>query len=410
MREPLVDFSSRTVSSRVFADPEVFAREQAAVFGRSWLYVGHTSQLARPGDFIQSYAGTLPLIVSRGEGDAFYAVANVCVHRGARLCQEEKGNTQRFVCPYHAWVFDPQGNLVGFPRRSPEAFDKSKWGLVRADRVETYRGLIFATFSPAAPTLAEHLGEMAWYLDLLLATSAGGTEVYGTHRSVVHCNWKVAAENSGGDNWHFQAAHGSMAKLGRRNEAPESPDSFHARMPQGHMLICVAPKREYKSAFSFYLDELLSRGEMTLEQRRLLRCSLVFTVFPNLSLVYFPGMCTLRVWHPRSTERTELWSWALAHRGAPEHIKAGLKRQVIQNFSPSGILEQDDLEVWARVGENLREIRPGYRLCYAFGAGEEGPPRPYPGITSSLQSDTPAFFFYARWAELLAAGEAVDAR
>ncbi len=71
-------------------------------------------------------------------------------------------------------------------------------------------------------------------------------------------------------------------------------------------------------------------------------------------------------------------------------------------FSPTGMLEQDDLEIWSRLESNLMAMPPDFRLCYEFGAGEEPPERPYPGKTASLQSDTPAFEFYSRWAELLA--------
>lgn len=74
-------------------------------------------------------------------------------------------------------------------------------------------------------------------------------------------------------------------------------------------------------------------------------------------------------------------------------------------FSPTGMLEQDDLEVWSRLESNLMSMPPTYRLCYAFGAGEERPPRPFPGQTASLQSDTPALAFYQRWAEVIGRSE-----
>ena len=404
MTESLVDIDGRTVSSRVFTDPSLFALEQAMVFSRCWLYVGHRSQFARPGDFVQTYAGTVPLLLCMESEGRFHAIANVCAHRGARICQVEYGHAEKFVCPYHNWVYDNRGDLVGVPRRASPGFDKSKWHLMRAARVETYRDLIFATFSEEAVSLEEYLGDVRWYLDLLTNSSPAGTEVFGTHRSTVHCNWKIPAENAGGDNWHFQAVHGSMSKLGRRNEAPHHEESFHAWMPQGHMLICVAPEKEMPGAFAFYLDGLLAKGHISQLQRRLLRCSIVLTLFPNLSLVYFPGMCTLRVWHPREPARTELWSWALCNRDAPDHIRESVKQQVTRMFSPTGMLEQDDLEVWARVGNNLSNMPPGFRLCYEFGAGEQSPPRPFPGHTASLQSDTPALNFYKRWAELIAQG------
>ena len=405
MTTRLVDTSDRTVSSQIFTDPAIFELEQATVFSKSWLYVGHRSQLASAGDFIQTYAGTVPLLLCLDDEGQFHAIANVCAHRGSRICQEEYGQADRFVCPYHNWVFDNRGDLVGVPRRESPGFDKSKWHLFRADRVATYRDLIFATFSAETVSLEDYLGEMKWYLDLLLNSSSNGTEVSaGTHRSVIDCNWKIPAEQFGADNWHFQGVHGSMSKLGGQNEDPNNEDSFHAWTAMGHMLICVTPKREVPSAFTTYLNELLAKQQISRLQRRLLRCTIVMTIFPNLSFVFFPGLCSIRVWHPRASGKTELWSWALNNKDAPDHVKDSMRQQVTRMFSPTGMLEQDDLEVWARLGSNLKNMPPTYRLCYDFGAGEESSSRPFPGSTTALQSDTPAFAYYQRWAEIIAQG------
>jgi 3-phenylpropionate/trans-cinnamate dioxygenase alpha subunit len=403
MIRSLVDINDRTVSSRVFTDPDIFVREQATVFSRSWLYLGHRSQFKAKGDFIQTYGGTMPLLLCLDDEGQFHAIANVCTHRGSRICQLEYGNASKFVCPYHNWAFSNRGDLIAVPRQHSPGFDKSRWNLWRAARVATYRDLIFCTFSTEAVSLEEYLGETKWYLDLLLNSSSAGTEVSaGTHRSVVHCNWKIPAEQFGSDNWHFQGVHGSMGRLGSRNENTNSEDSFHAWTAQGHMLISIAPRTEVPGANSFYLDELAAKGQISEKQRRLLRCSIVMTIFPNLSFVYFPGLCSIRVWHPRAPDRTELWSWALYNKDAPDQIKDSIRKQVTRMFSPTGMLEQDDLEVWTRLESNLKSMPPTYRLCYEFGAGEESPARPYPGTTTSLQSDTPAFAFYTRWAEILA--------
>jgi phenylpropionate dioxygenase-like ring-hydroxylating dioxygenase large terminal subunit len=401
---PLVDIRDRTVSSRVFTDPSIFAQEQATVFTRSWLYLGHRSQLREPGDFIQTYAGTRPLLLCLGEDGEYNAIANVCAHRGGRICQLEYGRADRFVCPYHNWVYNNRGDLVAVPRRSSPAFDRSRWGLQKAARVATYGDLIFAAFSPDVPSLNDYLGDMRFYLDLFVKSSTAGTEVSaGTHRSAIHCNWKIPAEQFGSDNWHFQAVHGSVAKLGRRNEEPGDEDSFHAWMPQGHMLISIAPKAEVPTAFTFYLDQLLAKGQISPVQRRLLRCSIIMTVFPNLSIVFFPGLCSIRVWHPRAAGETELWSWALYNKDAPAVVQSSIRKQVTRMFSPTGMLEQDDLEVWVRLANNLMNMPPSYRLCYDFDS-EEGKPRAYPGMTTSLQSDIPAFSFYRRWADMIAQG------
>jgi hypothetical protein len=168
------------------------------------------------------------------------------------------------------------------------------------------------------------------------------------------------------------------------------------------MAICIAPKIEAPGPYTAYLDTLQASGELSALQRRMLRCSIVLTVFPNLSIVYFPGLCSIRVWQPRAADQTELWSWALYNREAPDVVKDSIRKQVVRMFSPSGMLEQDDLEVWSRLESNLKGMPPSYRLCYQFGAEERPPARPFPGMTASLQSDTPAFAYYQRWAERIA--------
>ena len=52
-----------------------------------------------------------------------------------------------------------------------EAFrnlDRDQWGLIPVAQLDSYKGLIFATFDPEAPTLPDYLGDMAWYLDILV--------------------------------------------------------------------------------------------------------------------------------------------------------------------------------------------------------------------------------------------------
>src|SRR5690606_13238923 len=128
------------------------------------------------------------------------------------------------------------------PRQQSAGFDKSRWNLLKAAHVATYRDLIFCTFDSDAISLEDYLGDMKWYLDVICGSSTVGTEVSaGTHRCLVRCNWKIPAEQFGSDNWHFQGVHGSMGRLGRRNEDPKAQDSFHAWTPQGHMAICIAP-------------------------------------------------------------------------------------------------------------------------------------------------------------------------
>ena len=89
---------------RVFHDPAVLAFEQAAWFGRSWVYVGREEDVDRPGRYLLAEVAGQSLIVIRGEDDVVRAFHNVCRHRGAQLCTEPSGRLVRFQCPYHAWT------------------------------------------------------------------------------------------------------------------------------------------------------------------------------------------------------------------------------------------------------------------------------------------------------------------
>ena len=73
---------------------------------------------------------------------------------------------------------------------------------------------IFATFDPAAPSLRQYLGEMAWYLDVFFDRREGGVEVLASHKWIVPCNWKFPAENFGGDAYHVQWTHLSAITTG----------------------------------------------------------------------------------------------------------------------------------------------------------------------------------------------------
>src|SRR5262245_58297009 len=162
------------------------------------------------------------------------AFLNLCRHRGNRVCRADRGNTKLFTCSYHGWTYSTDGKLAIVPMT--EAFrnlDRDQWGLIPVAQLDSYKGLIFATFDPEAPSLVEYLGDMAWYLDIRLERREGGTEVSGPHRWVVDANWKTAAENFGGDGYHIASTHGSARELGIDTTTSET-----RRWNQGRQISC----------------------------------------------------------------------------------------------------------------------------------------------------------------------------
>src|SRR5699024_10180174 len=99
------------VHTDVYSDPKVFAVEMQRIFNRTWLYVGHESELPKPGNYKTAYLGLQPVIVSRGDDGQINVLYNRCRHRGAVVCREPKGFAHHFRCPYHGWIYGKDGHL-----------------------------------------------------------------------------------------------------------------------------------------------------------------------------------------------------------------------------------------------------------------------------------------------------------
>src|SRR5882757_7190362 len=186
--EVVIDDRSRgifRVHRSAMTSQQVFADERARIFERCWLYVGHESEVAKPGDYVRRSVGGRPVIFLRDGTGTVRVHFNTCTHRGATLCREESGNTRVFQCFYHAWTFDTSGRLVITPGADAygPAFDKADYGLRGPARVEEYRGLYFLNHDENAMDLRSYLGGAVEYLDLVLDQADEGMRIVGgAHR------------------------------------------------------------------------------------------------------------------------------------------------------------------------------------------------------------------------------------
>ena len=213
------------VPLNVFTDPELYAWEQDLIFrGPAWSFLGLEAEIPEPGDYVTNQVGDTPVIVVRKPDGAINALVNRCVHKGSIICYQAKGRRDRrhnFVCPYHNWIYDFDGNLtsVAFEKGvqgkggMPADFDKSAHKLIRL-RVETIRGLIFGTFSDETPSLRDYLGSVM--VEHIERTLYGSIRILGRYSQFMHNNWKLYVENSR-DNYHPSLLHAffSTFKLNR---------------------------------------------------------------------------------------------------------------------------------------------------------------------------------------------------
>ncbi len=201
------DFS--TIPYDWYVDPAVARLEQERIFRRTWQYAAHTDELAEPGSFVTSRAGSVPVIIVRGRDNELRAFVNVCRHRGYLLC-DGSGKRETLQCPYHAWTYDLDGSLRSAPRSEMEpGFDREGLGLVPL-LVDTWGPFVFVNPDTAAGTLAEHLGD----LPRLVAEGGVDVDALAFHeRAEVEydANWKVCVENYL-ECYHCAIAHPSFSK------------------------------------------------------------------------------------------------------------------------------------------------------------------------------------------------------
>ena len=100
----------------IYTSPAIYQREIERIFhGPTWNFVALEAEIPKPGDYLRSYVGPTPVVVSRDTDGSIHVFENRCAHRGAEFCRSQRGNTKEFVCPYHQWSYDLKGNLQGVP-------------------------------------------------------------------------------------------------------------------------------------------------------------------------------------------------------------------------------------------------------------------------------------------------------
>lgn len=405
----------------VYTDPDVYRLELERLFARTWQFVAHESEIPEPGSFVVRTMGEESVIVGRGDDGVVRVFLNSCRHRGMKLACEDFGQTSMWRCPYHGFTYastgEFMGTLIGAPYERaayPEGLDRDALHLIEA-RVDSYQGLIFATWNADGPSLGDFLGNLRWYLDIMFGRAE--MEVVGAPQKwVVPSTWKLPSENFTADAYHTATAHSFLARLDLVKGVDFGRDGYHVDTGGGHGL-GVGVHFDDESYFPADLQEEY-RARLEPEQFRLLSRikNMHGNVFPNLSFLIpnfievggqrVSGMM-LRLWQPAGPDRMQVWSWHLVERGAPEAWKRLAKRMYVQTFGSSGMFDQDDTENWEAQTRNSnaaltrgQEVMLHYEMgLHAEPLGDEfpGPGDVYDGKFSEAAGRT----FYRVWLDHL---------
>jgi p-cumate 2,3-dioxygenase subunit alpha len=337
---------------------ELLPLEWERIFDRVWLYVGHESEVERPGDFRRRTIARRPVLFVRGSDGQVRSLLNVCRHRGAMLCRESEGNAQQFQCFYHAWTYDNCGGLVGVPDEPGygPGFDRAELAMAAPPREDSYRGFHFLSFNPHVQPLADYLAGAKEYLDLVVDQAEQGMRVIaGTHKQVTQAHWKLVMDNFI-DPLHVPVLHqtylayitknggtarrpnGTARALGNGHAVTESFASYGRPVARWYPLFGEEARPEIEARRTWLVARYgEERATRMADNLRLLR------IFPNLLIQDVTGVTIRTVW-PTAVDRTELVAWELAPR---EESGEQLHRR-LQNFlaflGPAGFGIPDDVE------------------------------------------------------------------
>ncbi|MGC3992165.1 MAG: Rieske 2Fe-2S domain-containing protein [Chthoniobacteraceae bacterium] len=123
---------SRTLPAEAYTNDAFYEWEMENILRKDWVCVAHLSQLPQAGDFLNLDLLDEPVIVVHGKDGVVRTLSRVCPHRAmdimppgfelpghstaeARGGSPCAGHTRIFMCPYHAWTFEPRRQAEGLP-------------------------------------------------------------------------------------------------------------------------------------------------------------------------------------------------------------------------------------------------------------------------------------------------------
>ena len=220
-----------SLDQKFYKDKEIFNLEIEKIYMNSWLLAGHESQIPNSGDYFLFNLLTESVIIIRGKDGLIRAFMNVCRHRGSHVCLESKGNVKRLMCPYHAWTYNLEGDLVAAKNLSAD-IDKKNLSLHNCS-IELIEGLIMINFSDH-PKSIEMMKQ-----DLTAPMQMFGMKdlKIAAHRNYsIDANWKLTVENYN-ECYHCAPAHPEYAKSHSLKYDESSKEYELAQKPMKETLV-----------------------------------------------------------------------------------------------------------------------------------------------------------------------------
>jgi len=352
----------RVPASNYF-DRDRWRLEMDRIFKRMPLLLAMSCELPAPGDYKAMDVVGVPVLITRDPGGQVRAFVNMCSHRGAVLMPEGTGNANRFTCPYHAWSYGQDGQLIGvYAPKDFGEFDRSCYGLTALPVTER-AGLVWVILDPRSnldfdlflagyDELLGHFGFADWHLF--------------DRRTLRGPNWKIAYDGYM-DLYHLPILH---------------KNTFGAQMPNQAIYTALGPHQRVSSPDPG-LAALMALPEAEWPTDRLMGG--VWTIFPHISIASFDGggrSVMLSQLFPGETpeESFTVQNYLMQHRPTAEQAEAAHKQFDLLRF----VVETED---YATGLLQQRALKTGTRDHVLFGRNEGGGQRFHRWLDRLLATD-----------------------
>ncbi len=408
------------VHSSLYTRPDIYEDELRRIWYGSWVFIGHESEVAEPGDYATRQIGRKHLILTRDEDGDLHLFHNQCTHRGNLVCNNREGHSNVFRCSYHGWTFNNQGDLIGVPYDDGygDDFDKSELGLSPVENFDQYRGFLFTKLSPGGPSLEEYLGAATDAIDRLVDLSPEGEISLdaGWVNQKTQCNWKMIIENEP-DGYHPRFVHQSLFKVieSRMDEGTRKQAGTVTRdLGNGHTEIDFGPcYREFDEKlvwfdradpekFSDYIQSLEDAVGEDEAHRRLVDGPPHVMIFPNLFLAEM-NILTVR---PQGVNETIQAQTPVQLKGAPRVNKRAF-HQFEGAMGPAGFLLGDDAEIYERTQMGVENRSPEWVQLRRGKHREKQDDRGF--VVADLTDETPMRAIWKQYRNLMLDGEGTQA-
>lgn len=363
-----------SLPQKFYTDQDFYQLDLENIFYREWLFIGHSCEIMKPGDFLAVKIGAYPVIITRGKDSVIRAFHNVCRHRGQQLCTKDKGSGAKLVCPYHQWTYDLDGRLI-YARDMMKEIDTKQFGL-KPVHCEEMAGYIFISLAEQPVPFAEFRAQAESYMaphDLANAKVAFESTI------VEEGNWKLVLENNR-ECYHCTSNHPELCRVysdsptlnGVDNVLEDDVISTHAKrceamgLPSSFRLSERGQHRVARVPFAHNAQSMTLDGKPAVARN--------LADFPSqdlgsMLLFHFPNTwnhlladhaLSFRVL-PISPTQTQVTTKWLVHKDAVEGIDYDLKRMT---------------EVWLATNDQDRKIVEDNQKGILSPAYEPGPYSP----------------------------------